>query len=87
MGCLSRMRAPAESPSRNEQVDSYSGSDNDSDSKEEVKKAALLGMIRRTRLRRIRTLRSQFTDFLRSGWNSRNLSGLAYHYNFPAFTF
>ena len=34
MGCLIQIRVPAESPARNEQVDSFSGYNDDSDSKD-----------------------------------------------------
>ena len=58
---------PPESPN-NYQVDCFSSSDIDSDP-EEVDGAleATLSMIRSTRLRRIRTLTSQMTDFLQAG--------------------
>ena len=44
-------------------------------------------MMRRTRLKKIRTLIGRLTDFLRGGWYSRNLSGLANRDDFPIFTF
>ena len=59
---------PPKSPN-NEQVDSFSASDSDSNSKEEVDSAleTTLRMIRPTRLGRKRTLTSRMTDFLRVG--------------------
>jgi len=62
------VRLPPKSPN-NEQVDSFSASDSDSDSKEEVDSTleTTLRMIRPTRLGRIRTLTSRMTDFLQAG--------------------
>ena len=59
---------PPKSPN-NEQVDSFSASDSDSDSEEEVDTTleTTLGMIRPTRLGRIRTLTRRMTDFLQAG--------------------
>ena len=58
---------PLESPN-NEQVDSFSVSDRDSDSDEEVDSALeTMNMIRPTRLGRVRTLTSRMADFLPAG--------------------
>jgi len=59
---------PPKSPN-NKQVDSFSASDSDSDSKEEVDSTleTTLRMIHLTRLGRIRTLTSRMTDFLQAG--------------------
>ena len=59
---------PPKSPN-NEQVDSFSASDSDSNSKEEVDSAleTTLRVIPPTRLGRIRTLTSRMTDFLQAG--------------------
>jgi len=59
---------PPKSPN-NKQVDSFSASDSDSDSKEEVDSTleTTLRMIHLTWLGRIRTLTSRMTDFLQAG--------------------
>ena len=58
---------PPESPN-NEQVDSFSASDSDSYSEEEVHSALeTMDMIRPTRLGRVRTLKSRMADFLQAG--------------------
>ena len=58
---------PLESPN-NERVDSFSVSDRDSDSDEEVDSALeIMNMIRPTRLGRVRTLTSRMADFLQAG--------------------
>ena len=58
---------PPKSPN-NEWVDSFSASDSDSDSKEEVDSALeTMNKIRPTRLARVRTLTSRMADFLQAG--------------------
>ena len=58
---------PPESPI-NERVDSFSASDSDSESGEEVDSALeTMNMIRPTRLGRVRTLTSRMADFLQAG--------------------
>ena len=58
---------PPESPN-NERVDSFSASDSDSDSKEEVDSTlGTMNMIRPTRLGSVRTLTSWMADFLQTG--------------------
>ena len=58
---------PPESPN-NKRVDSFSASDSDSNSKEEVDSAlGTMNMIRPTRLGRVRTLTSRMGDFLQAG--------------------
>ena len=58
---------PPESPN-NEWVNSFSASDSDGDSEEEVDSALeTMNMIRPTRLGRVRTLTSRMADFLQAG--------------------
>ena len=58
---------PPESPI-NERVDSFSASDSDSESGEEVDSALeTMNMNRPTRLGRVRTLKSRMADFLQAG--------------------
>ena len=59
--------SPPESPN-NERIDSFSASDSDIESKEEVDSAlgAKMNMIRPTKLGRVRTLISRMADFLQA---------------------
>ena len=57
---------PPKSPN-NEQVDSFSASDSDSEEEVDTALETTLGMIRPTRLGRIRTLTRRMTDFLQAG--------------------
>ena len=66
---------PPESPS-NEQVDSFSASDSDTDSEEELNSALeTMNMIHPTRLGRVRTLTGRMADSCREEWQECEVAG------------